>query len=54
MAAVAAAFDMAAEGGGPAGFNGAHHAEMPDGQVVAGAVCRTVLPKDVGQFDCWR
>jgi len=51
MGAVATAFDMTAQGGGPAGFNGAHYPQMRKGQAVAGAVCRTVLPEDVGQLE---
>ena len=51
MGAVATAFDMTAQGGGPAGFNGAHYPQMRKGQAVAGAICRTVLPEDVGQLE---
>ena len=53
MIAVAALFDVAAQGRGAAGFNGPHDAQLWQRQRVRGAVGFTVLSKDVSQLEGW-
>lgn len=48
--ALAALFGVPAEGGGAADFNGAHDAELPEGQFALGAIEPAVLPENVGQL----
>jgi hypothetical protein len=50
MGTVAASFDMAAEGGGAAGLDGAHGLELFERERVAVAVRLAVLPEDIGQL----
>jgi hypothetical protein len=48
--ALATGFDKTAEGGGTAGFNGAHDAQLLQWQAVFLPVLLAVLSKDRGQF----
>jgi hypothetical protein len=51
--AVAAAFDVAAEDGGPAYLDGTHYAKMRQRQAILRPISRTSLTKDVGQPKAW-
>jgi hypothetical protein len=50
MGAVAASFDVTAEGGRAAGLDGAHRLELFEAHGVAVAVRLAVAPKDIGQL----
>ncbi len=51
MGAVAASFDMTAEGGRAAGLDGAHRLELFKRERVVVAVRLAVMPENIGQFE---
>ena len=50
MGAVAASFDMTAEGGGAAGLDGAHRLELFERERAVVTVRLAVMPEDIGQL----
>lgn len=50
MGAVAASFDMTAEGGCAAGLDGTHGLELLQAHGVTVAIRRAVLAEDIGQL----
>jgi hypothetical protein len=53
LMAVVAFFDMATEGGGAAGLDGAHQSKLMMRQSMVLPVGRPVFSKNVGQFQGW-